>query len=333
MPAMKAHTLSPNARQGDIFDHIRDGCRFVASRAAHVHIREDRLKEYAISLSPRSPSNVLDDAHHFTSQDPETLATYILSLEAVNFGSGFEIDLINEGWPVQDNSLYFTVSTALKECFEQYGPRNAIIMRRIGVDSIRSIFKLPDGRFGNALAAMFTTSINEMGAFIEDEYDGSFMKMVQSAEGLAARLVGQLANLDGFRDVSNYQGRDIALYKRAQITAMDMHLAFGRIGKPLFGDLDRLTIFADNGLPHVLQVDGVLDLHPGLAAKISQGQFITAGSEEEIELRCCAVEAVERLAAIKGMRVADLDHILWHRSVEDPKYSTRPAHRTLTRFY
>ena len=43
-------------------------------------------------------------------------------------------------------------------------------------------------------------------------------------------------------------------WKRAQITANDLALA----GVAEFPDLDRLTIFADNLVPHVLRVDGVL---------------------------------------------------------------------------
>ncbi len=47
---------------------------------------------------------------------------------------------------------------------------------------------------------------------------------------------------------------DRGFYKRAQITPSDLALA----GVAEFDDLDRLTIFADNLVPHVLRVDGVL---------------------------------------------------------------------------
>ena len=47
---------------------------------------------------------------------------------------------------------------------------------------------------------------------------------------------------------------DRGFYKRAQIAANDLHLA----GVVDFADIDRLTIFADNLVPHVLRLDGVL---------------------------------------------------------------------------
>ena len=56
---------------------------------------------------------------------------------------------------------------------------------------------------------------------------------------------------------------DRGFYKRAQIVAADLALA----GVARFRDLDRLTIFADNLVPHVLRCDGVLvyDAAPGRA--------------------------------------------------------------------
>lgn len=330
---MKKSMLKTMPAPADIFDQIRDGFRAVSARAGHVRIREDKLTEYALSLHPRAPENTLDEKHHYVTQDAEALAAYILILEAVNFGSGFEESLVAEGWPRIDNSLYYTISTALKASFDTYGPWNAEVLRRLTVEDMHAIFMLPKARMGQALASLFTSSLNELGAFIDEEFGGRFMGLVEEADGSAARLVMRLGELSGFNDVHNYQGRDIPIFKRAQITAADLNLAFARIGRPLFGDIGRLTIFADSGLPLVLRLDGVLDVSPDLLRKIETGAFIPSGSEEEIELRCCAAEAVERLAAIKGMRVVDLDHVLWHRSVEDPKYKACLAHRTLSRFY
>ena len=47
---------------------------------------------------------------------------------------------------------------------------------------------------------------------------------------------------------------DRGFYKRAQILPADLALA----GVAQFADLDRLTLFADNLVPHVLRCDGVL---------------------------------------------------------------------------
>ena len=68
---------------------------------------------------------------------------------------------------------------------------------------------------------------------------------------------------------------DPGFYKRAQITAHDLHLA----GVVAYPDIDRLTIFADNLVPHVLRLDGVLHYDDELAALIDAGIELPAGGE------------------------------------------------------
>jgi hypothetical protein len=60
---------------------------------------------------------------------------------------------------------------------------------------------------------------------------------------------------------------DPGLWKRAQIAANDLALA----GVASFADIDRLTVFADNLVPHVLRIDGVLRYDPELAARVDAG--------------------------------------------------------------
>ena len=56
-------------------------------------------------------------------------------------------------------------------------------------------------------------------------------------------------------------------------------------------------MFADNLVPHVLRLDGVLWFDPELVARIERGELIEHGSPEEVEIRACAVHAVELLVA------------------------------------
>jgi len=142
-----------------------------------------------------------------------------------------------------------------------------------------------------------------------------------------------MISLHGFNDVYNYHGHRIPFYKRAQITAADMHLAFERLGETLFSDMGRITMFADNGVPHVLRTDALLEYTPELAARIDAEEDILSGSEEEIELRACAGHVVELLARCKGLSSVSIDHILWHMSAEGPRYRNGHPHRTRSRFY
>ncbi len=137
-----------------------------------------------------------------------------------------------------------------------------------------------------------------------------------SAECLAEMLARGMAMFD-----------DRGFYKRAQIVANDLALA----GVAEFDDLDRLTIFADNLVPHVLRCDGVLLYDEQLATRIDRGERLTLGGAER-EIRACALHACELISQRTGVPARKIDTWLWTRG-QSPKYKSRPRHRCRTVFY
>ena len=128
-------------------------------------------------------------------------------------------------------------------------------------------------------------------------------------------------------------GEVVHFYKRAQIAAADLERRLGPIaGRPIFDDLPHLTAFADNLVPHVLRVDGVLRYDPDLAATIDRGDRLEPGSRPEIEIRAAGVEVVERLAIRTGARPMDIDEMLWQRGGA-PHYKAIRRHRARSLFY
>ena len=75
-----------------------------------------------------------------------------------------------------------------------------------------------------------------------------------------------------------------------------------RSGVAAFRDLDRLTMFADNLVPHVLRVDALLSYDDELLDRIDRGELIEHDSPEEIEIRACALHTVELIAAAARRR-------------------------------
>ena len=80
---------------------------------------------------------------------------------------------------------------------------------------------------------------------------------------------------------------DTGFWKRAQIAANDLVLA----GVAEFDDLDELTIFADNLVPHVLRVDGVLVYDPPLADHIDRGELLPPGPRRPRSARARCMRA------------------------------------------
>ena len=299
-----------------MLDEIRAAAARIADSARFVRIQPDRLPGYATSLpldEVREPK--LDAASHYLGEPDATLA-YVFTLDAINFGSGYFPRLTKRA----GMSGYFTVASSLKDHFELNGPPTAADLTRLSPEDCAGIFgQTLDGPAGE-LMGLFAQALNDLGELVQRRYDGSFRALADA--GSAERLIERLIEMPFYRDVP--------FYKRAQLTAADLASA----GVAQFRDLDRLTIFADNLVPHVLRLDGVLVYEPGLVARIEGEQLIPAGSAEELEIRGCAVHAVELLVGHLEKRVApmQLDYLLWNRG-QGARYKAVPRHRTRSVFY
>jgi hypothetical protein len=315
-------------------DEIRAAARAVAAKAVHVRIAEDRLAPYAASLPTGSiPAPQLDPARHYLGHGDGTVA-FVLALDSVNFGSGYFPRLRKR----PGMSGYFTVASSLTDWFVQRGAPSAEELASLAGDECAAIFgqELADDAI-RELMELFATALRDLGRYVTERFGGSFVRLVQAAEGSAERLIALLGVMPYFEDVANYGGLRVPFYKRAQLTAADLALALNGKGLGCFSDLERLTIFADNLVPHVLRTDGILVYGESLACLIESGDLIAPGSPEEIEIRACAVEAVERISELLGRcgRAATavaLDYLLWNRG-QEPFYKSRPRHRTRTVFY
>jgi hypothetical protein len=286
-------------------DQVRQGCRSIAESARFVSIDLDRVGE----LEP-GPAPVLDAERHYLEGSPEDVADYMLVLDSINFGSGWFPTLRKR----PGCSGYFTVAWALAERWRASVPWSASELRALKAADVAAVLgQEPD----HELMGLYAEALRDLGRFLGARRS---LDLVADAEGSAERFASMLAAGMPFFD-------DRGFWKRAQIAANDLALA----GVAEFGDLDRLTIFADNLVPHVLRVDGVLRYDPALAARIDAGEQLAPG-EEEREIRACAVHACELIAARVGMPAREIDTALWNRG-QAPKYKAIPRHRTRTVFY
>ena len=318
----------------DVFDRIRARCRAVAATADHVRIHGDRIDGYAATLSldrPALPS--IDAESHFLGDEAETVA-YFVTLAAINFGSGYFPHLRKR----PRMSGYYTIAASLADRFRADGPIPAAGLRATTPRDCAQLFGQDMAHFPiRELMTLLARALGHLGGHVESRYDGQFDRLIEAADRSAARLVELLTAQPFFRDVPTYREISVPFYKRAQLLASDLALAFDGQGPGRFDDLDRLTIFADNLVPHVLRVDGLLEYSEALAATIDRDEPIRAGSDEEVEIRACAVDCVERIRdalARSGRCVParDLDQLLWHRG-QSPVYKVVKRHRTRTVFY
>lgn len=317
-----------------LLDQIRAAAKEVVAKATHVHLDRDSIPAYVASFPlEQTISPQLDPRYHYLSHPAETVA-YILTLNAINFGSGYFPHIHKR----PNLSGYFTIASCLKDRFEAQGPFSANQLTRLTTQDCAKIFeqnlKVEPVK---ELMGHYACALNELGKHLITYYQGEFVGIVNAAESSAERLVQLLAKMPYFKDVEQYDRICVPFYKRAQLCVADLSVALGNQSYGFFNDLHRLTIFADNLVPHVLRVDGILQYEQKLAERIDAEQLIESGSPEEIEIRACAVHAVELMVEelrSKGHKVSSLklDYFLWNRG-QKPEYKARPRHRTRTVFY
>jgi hypothetical protein len=292
-------------------ERVRAACARVAAKARHVRIVDAAVAPYAATLPAESPP--APDLEGTL----EERAAFSLTLNAINFGSGWFPTLRK----VAGMSGFRTVEAGLRA----HGPWSADALAAMTTGEVAAVVgQDPD----HELMGLFAVHLRELGERVRDEH-GSFLALARSGAGSAVALAEELGSWPTWRDVSVYDGEDVPLFKRAQIAAGDLALA----GIAPADDLAELTLFADNLVPHVLRIDGVLEFEDELVARIDAEELIEHDSPEEVEIRACALHAVDQLVAAHGATTATaVDNVLWHRGA-GARYKAHPRHRARTTDY
>src|SRR5437660_8366939 len=105
-------------------DEVRSTCAEVARRARRVSIDLEALGR----VQPGEPGG-LDPDRHFLEGDSEAVTMYLLSLSAVNFGSGWFPQLRKRALNGGTVSGYLTVAWALADRFRSEGPWTPAALR------------------------------------------------------------------------------------------------------------------------------------------------------------------------------------------------------------
>jgi Potential Queuosine, Q, salvage protein family len=292
-----------------ITDEVRASCARIAAGARSVRIDLDA----AAQVQPADPS-AFDPEFHYLEGEPADVADYMLALDTINFGSGWFPTLRKRELDGRPVSGYFTVSWALADHVRAHGPPTAAWLSRVRTVEIAEILGQTPA---NELMSLYSQALRALGRFLGKR---RALDLVAEAGGSAERLASSLAGGMAMFD-------DRGFYKRAQILANDLALA----GVAELDDLDRLTIFADNLVPHVLRCDGVLVYDDELAARIDRRERLALGGVER-EIRACALHACELISQRSGTPARAIDTWLWTRG-QAPEYKARPRHRCRTVFY
>jgi hypothetical protein len=242
----------------------------------------------------------LDAELHYLEGEPEDVARYVLILDAINFGSGWFAALGTDTNVLTKRLTFHTRARGT--------PWSAAELRALDAAQTGAALALDPA---HELTRLYAEGLNQLGFWLGER------PVLEAVGDSAEALAEDLATMPFLADRG--------FYKRAQIAANDLQLA----GVVSFPDSDRLTVFADNLVPHVLRHEGVLRYSDELAELVDAGVELPAGSRHEQEIRACGVHACELIARRLGVAPALLDNWLWNRGLDLPG---RP-HITRTTFY
>lgn len=316
---------------------ITHNCKWVVENSSFVSINEEKIPEYSEFIfndySKHLKHDIFSPDIHYISSNMEDTLLYIFALDSINFGSGY-FEKAKSEYGINLN--YYYVAKALKAAFEKQLLNTPEKLLTHNINELFNIFGFSRGKYEaidkmiNAFSNMLKLTSNKI---IED-YKGSVLNFIEDENYSAVKIADTLSEMQSFNDCSNYKGRDIYFLKRAQILPADIDLVY----KDLLKDVDKLTIFADNKVPHTFHCDNILIYSEDLQSKIDRKEVFKFGSEEEVEMRAASIHATELMKLqllSKGItaRSVDIDRLLWHRSTDETFFKSKLCHRTETTAY
>src|ERR687893_480118 len=157
-------------------DDVRAHCARVADNARWVRIDLDRIGD----VEPGPPPE-LDPERHYLEGTREDVATYLLALDTINFGSGW-FPTLNKR---PGSSGYFTVAWGLADRFRAGGPYTNDELRSMTADEIADTLGQPRG---HELMALFAQALGDLGAWLGER---TAAEAIDAAGGSAERLAEQ----------------------------------------------------------------------------------------------------------------------------------------------
>src|SRR5437764_10831217 len=137
-----------------LLDEVRSGCASIAAGARRVRIDLDRA-----GTIDSGPPPALDPERHYLEGTREDVASYLLTLDAINFGSGWFPTIRKR----PGCSGYYTVAWGLADRFREHGPYSPVELRAIDAREVAAVLgQDPE----HELMARYARALNDLGNWL-----------------------------------------------------------------------------------------------------------------------------------------------------------------------
>ncbi|XP_048187297.1 queuosine salvage protein [Perognathus longimembris pacificus] len=334
----------------------RESARFIAENSRDVCIDGGGVRSVAELLLARAagPELRMDGWKALHELNPkaadEAAVNWVFVVDTLNFSFWSEQDerryLVKYGGKTY--SGYWSLCAAINRAQDEGIPiTSASYYATVTLDQVRNIFR-SDSDVPMPLIEERYRILNETGKILLEKFGGSFLNCVRRSEKSAQKLMYLVVeSFPSYRDVTQYEGKRISFYKRAQILVADTWSVLEGKGDGCFEDISSITMFADYRLPQILAYLGALKYSDKLLKKLLDGVMLSYGDKQEVEIRGCALWCVEliRDCLLELIEKSDgkangeinsilLDYYLWDYA-RDHREEMKgiPFHRTRCIYY
>ncbi|XP_024939522.1 queuosine salvage protein isoform X2 [Cephus cinctus] len=281
--------------------------------------------------------------------DDNKAADWVFVLDTLNFS--FWNSGNDPKWKVNGYTGYFALCAAIKRAIEAGKPiLDPNYYAKISKADLEAIFDGDEDSGKAPLVDERLKCLHEVGTILLEKYNGSFTECIKACRGSAVELLKLIVTeFQCFRDEADFHGHKVALYKRAQILIGDIWACFQEKDLGAFHDIEVITMFADYRIPQVLVHFGAMRYSNPLLSMLQTGTELKQESIEEVEIRGCSIEVVERVcdevrSLIKrypslNLKESDcnailIDNFLWdYRRRHAQELESIPFHRVRCIYY
>ncbi|KAJ2390851.1 hypothetical protein H4S02_001631 [Coemansia sp. RSA 2611] len=349
-------------------ERVLESARFISEHSTDVSVPESGVRQAAAQITARMQSSGYSTAawktHTLTPSTADASAIeWIFVVDTLNFSFWSARASPAEQYTVTLDghayrgywSLCAAINRALRESVEI---TRAAYYAGASTDQLAHVFRTdqPDLQEPIPLLDQRVHALNEAGRVLLAKYGGKFANVVAAAQGSAQRLVELVVReFACFRDEHEFQGRRVALYKRAQILVADIWACFEGRGLGRFDDIDRITMFADYRVPQALCHFGALEYSPRLREYLRRSEvavrqgtretqppepgMLPTGHAWELEIRGNSIWAVELIrrhmrAAGADVNAILIDFYMWdYAKAHAEAMGAEPIHLTRSIYY
>uniref|UniRef100_A0A0B7A0U7 Queuosine 5'-phosphate N-glycosylase/hydrolase n=2 Tax=Arion vulgaris TaxID=1028688 RepID=A0A0B7A0U7_9EUPU len=335
----------------------RQAGRYITENCNDVFIEDKGVKSLAKLLYDKVKTGSLDVTmwrqHELNPQTMDENAVNWVFVSAVlnfSFWSANETEKYMVKYKGKEHTGYWALCAAMNRALDEgFQLTDPTFYATVELDTLKKIFR-SDSQFDIPLLDEREQVLHEAGKVLLERFQGRFVNVIKQADNNAQLLLKLVVNnFTSFQDVAEYKGKQVGLYKRAQILIGDIWGSCEGRGLGEFHDFDTITMFADYRIPQALVYFKVLKYSDHLWNKLRQGYLFKSGEQLEVEIRGVSLWACELIRdEILHLLETDsnkresktdvcailVDHYLWdiRREVAD-KMTDIPFHRCRGIFY